>query len=152
MLPRELRTWIIKRMTSRKVKYVQDGTCVQYGLCLYLFVVAWRDSPISEYLNTPPEARHCQRERTEEKMNGRTREKWNNDHPLELNIPKCDQPKHPKNTKRNFPQSKPRSKNMNWWSNRNTWPWVAVRGVLTNQQTCSEVFHMTQMVISSVAT
>jgi hypothetical protein len=30
------------------------------------------------------------------KMKGRTREKWNNDHPLELNIPKCDQPKHPK--------------------------------------------------------
>jgi len=27
-----------------------------------------------EYLNTPPEARHCQREKTE-KMKGRTREK-----------------------------------------------------------------------------
>ena len=51
--------------------------------------------------------------------------------------------KAPQNTKRNFPQSKPRSKNMNWWSNRNTWPRVAVRGVLTNQKTCSEVFHMT---------
>src|SRR5882762_6312951 len=51
MLPRELRTQIIKRMTSQKVEYVQDGTRVQYGSCLYLFVVAWRDSPISKYLN-----------------------------------------------------------------------------------------------------
>jgi len=47
-----------------KGEYVQDGTRVQYGSCLYLFVVAWRDSPISEYLNTPPEAQHSQ-ERTE---------------------------------------------------------------------------------------
>src|SRR5882762_10784606 len=51
MLPRELRTRIIKRMTSQKVEYVQDGTRVQYGSCLHLFVVAWRDSPISKYLN-----------------------------------------------------------------------------------------------------
>jgi hypothetical protein len=41
---------------------------------LYLFVVVWRDLPMSEYLNTPPEAQHCQRKRTE-KMKGRTREK-----------------------------------------------------------------------------
>jgi len=62
---------------------------------LYLFVVVWRDSPISEYLNTPPEARHCQREKTE-KHERKDKRKRNNDHPLELNIPKCDQPKHPK--------------------------------------------------------
>src|ERR1700676_5232798 len=78
-------------MTSRKVVYVQDGTRVQYGSCLYLFVVAWRDSPISEYLNTPPEARHSQRK---EQKKGMTRKK--NDHPLEPYIPNCDQPKHPK--------------------------------------------------------
>src|SRR5882762_4421957 len=96
MLQCELRTWIIKRMTSRKVVYVQDGMRIQYGSCLYLFVVAWRNSPIPEYLDTHPEARHCQREKKQKKKKGRTREKRNNDHPLKLNIPKCDQPKHPK--------------------------------------------------------
>jgi len=52
MLPCELRTRIIKRMTSQKVKYVQDGTHVQYSLCLYLFVVVWQDSPISKIIST----------------------------------------------------------------------------------------------------
>ena len=46
-----------------------------------------------------------------EKMKGRTRKKWN-DHPLELNIPKCDPPKHPKIPKKKLPSSKSRSKNL----------------------------------------
>jgi len=105
MLPRELRTRIIKQMTSQKVEYVQDGTRVQYGLCLYLFVVAWRDSPISKYLNTPPEARHSQRK---EQKKGMTRErKWS---PPGTIHTKLWPTKAPQNTK-NFPQSKPRSKN-----------------------------------------
>jgi hypothetical protein len=40
------------------------------------------------------------------------RRKRNNDQPLELNILKCDQPKHPKIPKET-PQSKPRSNNIN---------------------------------------
>jgi hypothetical protein len=32
----------------------------------------------------------------EENRKNERKEKRNNDHPLELNIPKCDQPKHPK--------------------------------------------------------
>jgi hypothetical protein len=45
-----------------------------------------------KYLNTPPEAQHSQRKEQKNKRN----DKRKNDHPLELNIPKCDQPKHPK--------------------------------------------------------
>jgi len=48
-----------------------------------------------EYLNTPPEAQHCQREKTK-KNERKDKRKRNNEHPLELNILKCDQPKHPK--------------------------------------------------------
>ena len=40
-----------------------------------------------------------------------TWKKWN-DHPLELNIPKCDPPKHPKIPKKKLPSSKSRSKNL----------------------------------------
>jgi hypothetical protein len=69
---------------------------------------------IPEYLNTPPEAQHAQRK--EQKNERKDKRKGNYDHPLamELNIPKCDQPKAPQNTKKKkLPSSKPRSKNTN---------------------------------------
>jgi len=51
---------------ARTVRFVFD-----------LFVVAWRDSPISEYLNHTPEAQHSQRKKRTEKRN----DKRKNDHP-----------------------------------------------------------------------
>jgi len=48
--------------------------------------------------------------------------------------------------------SKSRSKNTNWWSNRNTWPRVAVSSVLTNQQTRSEVNTWPQVAVRGVST
>ena len=41
MLPRELRTWKSNEWHRKRVKYVQDGTRIQYGLCLYMFML-WR--------------------------------------------------------------------------------------------------------------
>jgi len=80
---------------------------VQYGLCTHVCIVVWLDSPTHKYLNTPPEAQHSQKEETETK--GMTARKRNNNHPLELNIPKSDWPKHPKIPRRKLPSSKPRS-------------------------------------------
>ena len=72
---------------------------------VHVCVVAWWDSPLPKYLNTPPEARHSQRKK-QKKMKGMTREKemitpWNHTNQSVTN----------QNTPKNFPQSKPRSKN-----------------------------------------
>jgi hypothetical protein len=71
-------------------------------VCIYLL---WRgeNSPIPEHLNTPPEARHSQRK--EQKNKRKDKRKRSDDHPLELNIPKCDQPKHPKIPKETSPKA-----------------------------------------------
>ena len=83
----------IKRMTSQKVEYVQDGTCVHYSLCLYIFVL-WR----GETHHYPNISTHLLRLDTpkEKNKNERNDKRKRNDHPLEPHIPKCDQPKHPK--------------------------------------------------------
>jgi hypothetical protein len=55
--------------------------CTVRFVFVHVCVVVWRDSPLSKYLNTPPEARHSQRKK-QKKMKGMTREKemitpWN---------------------------------------------------------------------------
>ena len=138
-------------ITNGEVSTGQDVHTVRFLFVCVCIVAWWRDEA-HQYPNisTHPLRLNMPKEKNPRNFWKEGQEK-NNDHPLELNIPKCDQPKHPKIAKENFLQSKPRSKNTNWWSNSNTWPWVAVRGVLTNQQTCSEVLALAPGVSRGVA-
>jgi hypothetical protein len=50
-------------------------------------------------ISTHPLRLDTAKEKKQKKNERKDKRKRNNDHPLELNIPKCDQPKHPKTPK-----------------------------------------------------
>jgi len=89
-------------ITKGEVSTGHDTHTVWF-LFVYVCVVAWWCGEAHQYLNisTHPLRLDMPKEKNR-KMKGM---KKNNDHPLELNIPKCDQ-QHPKIPKRrNFPQA-----------------------------------------------
>ena len=107
MLPHELRTqksneWHCKRWSMYRMGHVYSTVCV--CTCLCCGVARLTTIQISQHT---PWGSTLPKKKT--KKNERNDKRKRNDHPLEPHKPKCDQPKHPKN----FPQSKPRSKNTN---------------------------------------
>ena len=118
----------IKQMTLQKV-------------IVCICVMAWRDSPMLEYFNTLPEARHSQRKEQKKWKEQQEKNKWS---PSGTTHTKVWPTKAPQNS--NKKTSFKANQDLRIWTDSLTQnPWPQGWSVLTNQQTCSEVFHMTRV-------